>query len=554
MKIKKTSYSLSLVFLRLLGRHLFIPLAMLCLVVVAGLAFIGEQNLETQQKQMVESISKSVNYHLDNGERILEAISRVAEVSNEADLSMFMKSTWEAYGYFDTLYYLDSNNVSVISFPVDKRYLGLDLSNVPEFKEANVKKEVTISDPYISLRTGAPTVYLVRELSNGSRIIGELSLGIFQNDILKVADKKIDSIVFIVDESGTLLAHPAVDLVNQQTNLGDLGILGLDLSTASSSQYSYYGQNVIGSAKAIEKTGWTVINQRGFLNFWSSYAILLLLVFLGVSLIFFAVSWNLRKQLRRNVATPFEELSEIVNELAEGNYKNIDYLSSIDASFSELKEFALGFKIMCKNLQSRETALEQAKDDLEYQVEQRTLQLVELNKELEKLSSFDGLTGINNRRYFDNFLENEWQRSIRQKTPISLMILDIDFFKHYNDFYGHQAGDDCLKQVATSFKASLNRGTDLAARYGGEEFVAVLPDTDGPGAIELAEMIRKTIEDLKIDHEKSFVKKYITVSIGVATLIPTKGSSQSEIISIADHALYGAKNEGRNKVKFSKKI
>lgn len=670
----KKSLSLRLVLLRLLGIHLFIPLAMLCLLTVSGVAYLGEQNLKSQQQQIVDSMAKSVNDHLDNGGRILEAIARVAEVSSKDELSTYMKSTWEAYGYFDTLYYLDQNYISRISFPLDMRYLGLDMSNVPDLKSEDGKNDIIISSPFISLRAGDPTVYLVRVLSNGGRVVGELSLGLFQKDISNIANSTFNNSVFIMDKSGTLLAHPSIDMVKQQVNMSDLDILKLNLSGVKSLTYSYYGKSVIGTALKIEKTGWIVVDQTGMLGFWSSYALILLLVFIGGTLILFALSWNLRKQLRRYVATPFEELGVIVNELADGNYSQIKYLSTINASFRELNEFALDFQVMCTKLQKREAslkksedryrglfsrmpiglfrashngnlldinpavvrifgypnrekllgikitdmifspsdtkerkkannrkgmnlsnfesqmysydgsviwvritayvvddendnqlyyegslenitkrknaekALKQAKKELELQVEQRTRQLVELNKELQQLSSLDGLTGINNRRYFDQFLENEWQRGIRHGTPISLLILDLDFFKDYNDHYGHQAGDDCLKQVASAFKSALKRSSDLAARYGGEEFVAVLPDVDASGASALAKEICKIVESLEMRHEKSSISKYVTVSIGVATVVPRKDTSSSEIISIADQALYCAKREGRNRV------
>lgn len=665
----KKSFSLRLVFLRLLGIYLFIPLTLLCLLTVAGVAFWGEQNLKSQQYQIVESVAESVNNHLDNSGRILEAIAKVAEVSDKDELSAYMKSTWEAYGYFDTLYYLDKNNISIISFPFDIRYLGLDMSNIPDFKSVGGNNTI-ISSPFISLRTGEPTVYLVRILPNGERIVGELSLGLLQKDVTKINNSTYNNSVFIMAKSGIVLAHPSIDMVRQQVNMSNLGIFKLNLSDAQSLTYSYYGKSVVGTAVKIEKTGWVIVDQTEKARFWSSYALILLLVFAGEILVFFALSWNLRKQLHRYVETPFEKLGEIVNELADGNYNKVDFLSAVNASISEFDKFAQDFQAMSTNLQKREAALKEsedryrglfnrvpiglfrtsqegelldvnpavvnilgypdkasiigikiaekifshsdtgmipgdfeaqlyrydgsvicvrvkaylaedehdnqlyyegsieditkvkeaekelknAKQELELQVEQRTRQLVELNMELQQLTSLDGLTGINNRRCFDQFLEKEWQRSIRQGTPISLIILDLDFFKNYNDYYGHQAGDECLKRVASALKSGLKRSSDLAARYGGEEFVAVLPDTDASGAAELAEELRRIIESLEIKHEKSPLSKFITVSIGVASMIPDQDTMPSQIITIADHALYNAKREGRNCICVGKNI
>lgn len=174
--------------------------------------------------------------------------------------------------------------------------------------------------------------------------------------------------------------------------------------------------------------------------------------------------------------------------------------------------------------------------------------LIEMNKHLKRLSNLDGLTGIPNRRHFDEFLAREWNRSVRQGTPFSLIMTDIDFFKLYNDNYGHQAGDECLKKVARVMAKTLNRPGDLAARYGGEEFAVILTDTDRQGAALLAETLRANVESLKIPHAFSSTSKHVTISLGVGTLFPQRGSSPEKLVSLADKALYEAKQEGRNRV------
>ena len=175
-------------------------------------------------------------------------------------------------------------------------------------------------------------------------------------------------------------------------------------------------------------------------------------------------------------------------------------------------------------------------------------QLNEANRALEKLSSLDGLTGIANRRQFDNTLEKEWKRARRNSSAISLIMLDIDFFKLYNDTYGHQGGDFCLKTVADILKRTEKRPADLAARYGGEEFGIILPETDQKGVEEISNMILNLIRDENIEHKSSTVSDHLTVSIGAATLIPTRESSPTTIIKAADKALYEAKEGGRNQL------
>ncbi|HJV46828.1 MAG TPA: diguanylate cyclase [Bacillota bacterium] len=175
--------------------------------------------------------------------------------------------------------------------------------------------------------------------------------------------------------------------------------------------------------------------------------------------------------------------------------------------------------------------------------------LKETNETLHKLSSLDGLTSIANRRYFDEFLQKEWHRSIRDKLPISLIIFDIDYFKRFNDTYGHLKGDDCLQQVAKAVEETFKRATDLVARYGGEEFAVVLPNTSSEVIYPLADKLRSNIENLMIPHENSNASSYVTVSIGVATVFPKRNSHPEELIHHADTALYQAKNAGRNQVK-----
>jgi diguanylate cyclase (GGDEF)-like protein len=173
-----------------------------------------------------------------------------------------------------------------------------------------------------------------------------------------------------------------------------------------------------------------------------------------------------------------------------------------------------------------------------------------VKNELEALSQQDGLTGIANRRYFDTVLEREWKAAQREKNCISLILFDIDYFKKYNDTYGHLAGDDCLCQIAIVVSKVIKRPRDTLARYGGEEFAVILPDTTPSGAIICAERIRYEIENLNIIHTSSQINPYVTASLGISTISPhIEILNSQQIIREADLALYQAKREGRNRVK-----
>jgi len=175
-------------------------------------------------------------------------------------------------------------------------------------------------------------------------------------------------------------------------------------------------------------------------------------------------------------------------------------------------------------------------------------ELISLHKKLEELSFQDGLTGIANRRMFDDCLEREWASAQRHYQPLSLIMLDIDFFKQFNDYYGHLQGDECLKSIARLLGNVKTRPRDVIARFGGEEFAIILPDTDEHAAHTLAERYRKLILEQKIPHAASEISSFITVSIGVGTIIPTQQDLASTFIDKVDKLLYKAKNKGRNAV------
>jgi diguanylate cyclase (GGDEF)-like protein len=175
-------------------------------------------------------------------------------------------------------------------------------------------------------------------------------------------------------------------------------------------------------------------------------------------------------------------------------------------------------------------------------------QLEHRNRDLERISALDTLTQIANRRRFDAALRQEWRRSARDESPLSLLFCDIDYFKRFNDTYGHQAGDECLVRVAQAMEETLNRPADLVARYGGEEFIALLVDTGIEGARMLAERMRARVEALNVEHRASGVSSHLTVSLGVASVVPRPAFRPEDLVDLADRALYAAKAGGRNRV------
>jgi diguanylate cyclase (GGDEF)-like protein/PAS domain S-box-containing protein len=196
----------------------------------------------------------------------------------------------------------------------------------------------------------------------------------------------------------------------------------------------------------------------------------------------------------------------------------------------------------------RSHAAEQQLTALNRQLQQQKRQLETVNKALQYLATYDSLTEVRNRRCFNEYLDTEWRRLAREEAPLSLIMCDIDYFKLFNDTYGHQAGDECLRQVAGVLQHSVKRSADLVARYGGEEFAVILPNTDANGAACVAEFIHQQVRDLQIVHAKSAVSEYVTLSLGVACCIPAPMSQPATLIAIADEALYRAKKAGRDRV------
>jgi diguanylate cyclase (GGDEF)-like protein len=212
---------------------------------------------------------------------------------------------------------------------------------------------------------------------------------------------------------------------------------------------------------------------------------------------------------------------------------------------------AVFFTLLIRLLKQREKAeqqLLQMNEQLMESVAQRTEELEAANVELQIMAMMDGLTGIANRRYFDDYYERSWRTAIRLGKPISVIMADIDWFKKYNDAYGHQTGDDCLRQVAVTMRSQTKRAADFVARYGGEEFIVVLPAADRDGAAKFAERVRQQVEMLAIEHSQSPYGR-VTISLGVASVEPRMDDDPLLLVEAADKALYEAKNAGKNCVR-----
>ncbi len=255
---------------------------------------------------------------------------------------------------------------------------------------------------------------------------------------------------------------------------------------------------------------------------------------------------------------PIKSLSQASQKIARGDYSSELKVSRI----RELHTLTVLFNQMSQEIQQSRQQLEEYSYSLEQkvsdrtqslqaEVEQRTkaeLALQSANQELQRMAYLDGLTQIANRRYFDERLVQEWGRMRRDRLPLSLILFDVDYFKKYNDTYGHQAGDDCLRHLGKAITESVRRPFDLAARYGGEEFAVILPNTDLDGATEVARAIQAQVKELQMSHRSSEVSAYVTVSLGVVSLLSDKEETPEQLLMAADRLLYQAKTEGRDRI------
>jgi diguanylate cyclase (GGDEF)-like protein len=263
----------------------------------------------------------------------------------------------------------------------------------------------------------------------------------------------------------------------------------------------------------------------------------------------------------RWLAKPIIGLSKASQKIAQG-----DFSPKVQAPrILELSTLADSFTQMSQEIQESRQQLEDYSRSLEQKVNDRTQELQQevqfrteaevalqsANEELQRLAYLDGLTQIANRRKFDEQLSQEWRRLKRDQLPLSLILCDVDYFKQYNDSYGHQVGDDCLYKVAYILAIAARRPPDLAARYGGEEFAVLLPNTSLEGAVEVAKKIQVQIKALQLPHQRSGVSQYVTVSFGVASIIPAETKTPEQFLVQVDRALYQAKVEGRDRIAIS---
>ena len=273
-----------------------------------------------------------------------------------------------------------------------------------------------------------------------------------------------------------------------------------------------------------------------------------------------------------DIFIPYEEIDQVkdvFSQLTAGHFPNkhtnywltkdrnkrlIDWSNTAITDENGDIAYIIATGIDVTDKKSAEIELTNYINNLEETITRRTSELIKANEKLENLAHLDGLTDIYNRRYFNEVIETETNRAKRSRDPISILMCDVDYFKNYNDSYGHVAGDNCLIRIATTLKAFFHRAADFVARYGGEEFIVILPGIDASNAVTLANRLILEIQNYRIPHESSPISDVVTISIGVTTGQPGELTNSTTLIEEADKALYQAKKKGRNRVQLYSEV
>ena len=351
--------------------------------------------------------------------------------------------------------------------------------------------------------------------------------------------------------------------MKESFQLAQQGKTGYQVETGTDSRSYLVGFAPTQGYRSYPGLGWVVlVRQPTTIAFAEARSLQHKILRWGIVLgiISIAISWWVSGRL----STPLVAIATAADKIRRDESVKIPIISGLD----EVAILSRSISSLVCTLKEQQDALKTLNSELELRVAARTASLKRLNKKLEtevkirrlaeaslaqansdlkRLATVDSLTGVANRRHFDEYLAQEWKRLAREHSPLSLILCDVDYFKAYNDTYGHQAGDQCLQAVAEAIRGTLKRPADLVARYGGEEMVVVLPNTDRQGAIHVAEAIRAALRALQIPHRGSTVSEYVTLSCGVATAVPMPHSAPQALIAQADHHLYQAK-QGRDRV------
>lgn len=357
--MKYAPRSISQLLFRLIFFRLYLPLLVLIVLSVIGVIYVSTQNLIVKQYQVSRTLALLVQYHVEQGGRILSAVGKSIDKIDANDAGVFLSDTFDAYGYFETLYFLDEQDRIKILEPKDSLYMGIDLSRLPQINSGMENNGVVVSRSYISGRTGEPTVLLSKRLPGGGRIAGELRLGLLQREVANTIKGSIQETLFVADQNGKLLAHPQFIQVQQQNSFGNHYLLQQKINNTLTSIYRHEGRLVIGTASRIPETGWVVVDQISLKDFVFRYALVLASIVVIAFSIWALLWWSGHRKLQQQVVLPLENLIQKTKALTNNE---VDFEVGLpgNTAFNELVRLDADFREMCRRVSLREQALRES--------------------------------------------------------------------------------------------------------------------------------------------------------------------------------------------------
>ncbi|WP_434685182.1 diguanylate cyclase domain-containing protein [Pseudanabaena minima] len=588
---------------------LIVPFVLQIFVAVGMVGYLsfrnGQESINRLANQLVGEVNDRVHQHLDSYLAVPHQINQInadaarSRILNLKDLETTGRYLWQQMQVYKTLSYifyaLPSGEYSGAGRWVDGGMTTIDeVSPRTNFQDYSYETDAQghrkklifkgiykplTEDWYLNaVRTGKPMWSRIYNWDNSPEFISisaslpfyddrQKLIGVFGSDFLLSSISKFlknlkssqKGTIFIVERDGNLVASSSEEspfvlvgktarrlsasqstaplirgaITDLQRKIGQLQFIKVeryfDVQLGSDRYYALvrpwqdqYGLNWLVIVIIPESDFMEQINANTRTSLLLCLASLAIATILGI----YTSRW---------IAYPILKLQQASEVITNGE---LDHSVEVKGIY-EIERLARSFNQMTVQLKS-------SFGELEDRVAERTTSLQQANLRLLELANSDGLTKIPNRRYFDNCLAKEWQRHLREQKFLGLVMLDIDYFKYYNDYYGHQGGDEVLLRVAQIINQVPRRASDLVARYGGEEFAVILPNTSVEGAFKFAEQIRESVLSLEIPHARSQVSKYVTLSLGAAAMMPNPDNKLEDLITQADEALYQAKKLGRN--------
>ena len=503
-----------------------------------------------RNKALAEDIAHDLDELFLNKIRLLKIMAASPEVRSldSTRMTPLLERVAGQYPEFQVVVAADANGRQIARSDGVSADGAINYQDRDYFQQAVQTGTTAISDVLTSKSAGMLGVVLAEPIRDSSGTISGLLIFNLGLDNLRWFTTHVhlgdQAYAYAINRNGRVILHPNPDYMESMADFSDRGpVRQAAAGFTGWLEYTHDGQKFLTGYSHVPSVSWGLIVEQPM-----HFAMAAVAGFQKVNLL---VLWTatvlailLSLAIAKYIAAAIAKLSAATVRMAAGDLQTRLQMNRTD----ELGQLAANFNRMAAQLAQNDEALRQAKAELERQVAERTRDLTAANLELQRLSLSDELTCIGNRRYLDEFLEREWRRALRDRTPLAVLMLDIDHFKLYNDAYGHLAGDECLKRVAGVLRDSIQRTADFVSRYGGEEFVVVLPASNKHGALTVAEKIRRGVADLAIPHGQSPLDGIVTVSIGVSAIVPTPETTAATLLASADRALYQAKAAGRNRV------